>query len=144
MGLKRCKTLFWWRKAFQDANSGVQSWSEFPTWRSKAPPRPTNGAPKQFGEVKNQRKSGVFPWFLMFFKLLEDCIGTCFPTGSGDPKGSHGLQLGGRNLPKDPNLEAQSVPKTSSWRSEALQRTELGGSESFQDPKLEAHSAPRP
>ena len=64
-----------------------------------------------------------------FFIVSGNCAGTCFPTGSGAPKACHGPQLGDKNLPKEVNLEEQSAPKTSTWRSRALPRTEIGGPE---------------
>ena len=89
------------------------------------------------------RKPRFFNCFSRFFKVWENCAGTCFATGSGGPKVRHGTQLGGRNPPKVPILEAPSAPKTAIWRSRALQRPQLGGPEPFREPKLEAPSAPR-
>ena len=84
-----------------------------------------------------------FIGFQCFVKVWENCAGTCFPTGSGGPKVRHGPQLGARNSLKVPILEAQSAPKTSTWRSKAFQRPQLGGPEPFREPKLEAPSDPR-
>ena len=78
-----------------------------------------------------------------FFITLQRCIRKRFATDLGGPKLSFGASFAFPKPPMDPNLEAQSLPRTPTWTSKALPDSQIGGPKPFQNPNKDAQSAPR-
>ena len=92
------------------------------------------------GASEKPCKNNGFP---MFFITLQKRFRKRFATDLGDPNLPFGASFGCPKPPMDPNLEAQSLPRTPTWTPKALPDPQVGRPKLFQNPNMEAQSGPR-
>ena len=74
----------------------------------------------------------------MFVITLQKCIRRRFATDLGGPKLFFGASFACPKPPMDPNLEAQSFPRTPTWTPKTLPDLQVGVQRPFQNPNMEA------